>query len=504
MRTAAADVGGELGPTRPRRHRARRPGVRATPPSATPPGRRRFTREEKIVEAPSEPSRVDLLSGERFDDATTRTWESRSPFFYPRFALFGALFLGLGLSLPASIGDAARGGDVGVLLENVAGLVACGAAVRFDAGKRKSALMRLQKELALGKMTVIQRNKFREEQTFSLSELRDIARVALVYGDAAKVEKDLVAATPYRRRLEQSRILVVPVVERTVEASSSPVADVGPGRWELLKDVVKAFPGAGAGRWLAWPTQNDDWAGYFRRLMGESATKGGYVTISTSGMIRGSGVGAPNWDVLLSTFPRNRPGNREDEEAEKAWKRATLDSSESISGRAEGTEVARGGGRGAISQALPREVPELSGIISLHEDFYRALDAGDETGMKSIWDKSSGRPSALTPLVEKGARRDGWDVVLKPDRRPEGIKVADVDVTIEQGVATLTGLETVANGATLLCTQTFARENGDGDWIMTGHTTIPYGQDTVAKVVLRCDSTGCIAVPAKSVASSTA
>jgi hypothetical protein len=124
--------------------------------------------------------------------------------------------------------------------------------------------------------------------------------------------------------------------------------------------------------------------------------------------------------------------------------------------------------------------------------------------MKSIWDKSSGMPSALTPLVEKGARRDGWDIVLKPDRRPQGIKVADVDVTIEKGVATLTGLETVTNGATLLCTQTFERENGDGVWIMTGHTTIPYGQDTVAKVVLRCDSTGCIAVPAKSVASSTA
>lgn len=500
MRTAA--VGGALGPTRARAPGRRAPRTRATSQTTTQT-RRRFTREEKIVEAPSEPSRVDLLSGERFDDATTRTWESRSPFFYPRFALFGALFLGLGLSLPASVGDAARGGDVGVLLENVCGLVACGAAVRFDAGKRKSALMRLQKELALGKMTVIQRNKFREEQTFSLRELRDIARVAVVYGDASKVEKDLVAATPYRRRLEQSRILVVPVVERTVEASSSAVADVGPGRWELLKDVVKAFPGAGAGRWLAWPTQNDDWAGYFRRLMGESATKGGYVTISTSGMIRGSGVGAPNWDVLLSTFPRNRPGNREDEEAEKAWKRATLDSSERVEA-AEGTEVARGGGRGAVSQALPREVPELSGIISLHEEFYRALDAGDETGMKSIWDKSSGRPSALTPLVEKGARRDGWDVVLKPDRRPQGIKVADVDVTIEKGVATLTGLETVTNGATLLCTQTFERENGDGVWIMTGHTTIPYGQDTVAKVVLRCDSTGCIAVPAKSVASSTA
>jgi len=43
--------------------------------------------------------------------------------------------------------------------------------------------------------------------------------------------------------------------------------DVGPGRWELLKDVVVAWPGRGAGRWLAWPTKNDAWAAYFQRLL---------------------------------------------------------------------------------------------------------------------------------------------------------------------------------------------------------------------------------------------
>jgi hypothetical protein len=280
------------------------------------------------------------------------------------------------------------------------------------------------------------------------------------------------------------------------------VSDVGPGRWELLKDVVKAFPGAGAGRWLAWPTQNDDWAGYFRRLIGENAAKGGYLTISTSGMIRGSGIGAPNWDVLLSTFPRNRPNNADDEAAEKQWKKATLDTSESLQGKEEGTDiVARGGGRGAISQVLPRDVPELSEIINIHEEFYRALDSGDALAMSRIWDQSSHLSSSLDRFVGKGARRDGWDVVLKPDRRPVGIKVADVDVTIEKGVATLTGLETVTNGATLLCTQTFIRGKTDNTWIMTGHTTIPYGADTVAKVVLRCDATGCVALPAKQVAS---
>ena len=462
--------------------------------------------DDVVVERARDDARTDALSGGRFDDATLRTWESRAAWFYPRLTLVGSLALGLALSLPSSIGDAARSGGsaeaTAALLENAGGLAACATLAKVDADKRKKDLERLQRELALGKMTVIQRNKFREETRFALGELRDVARVAVVYGDAAKVERDLMAATPYRRRLEQSRILVVPVVERESAAATSAVADVGPGRWELLKDVVKAFPGAGAGRWLAWPTRNDDWSGYFRRLMGDAAASGGYLTISTSGMIRGSGVGAPNWDVLLSTFPRNRPGNKQDEEAEKAWKRATLDSSEALTSKEEGTRIASGGGRGAISQALPRDVPELSEIVAIHEGFYRALGEGDEEAMAAIWSKSKTRQSALAPLVDKGARLDGWDVVLRPDRRPQGIIVSDLDVTIEKGLATLTGLETVANGATLLCTQTFERDDTDGAWIMTGHTTIPYGADVVAKVVLRCDASGCIALPAKSVASS--
>lgn len=92
------------------------------------------------------------------------------------------------------------------------------------------------------------------------------------------------------------------------------------------------------------------------------------------------------------------------------------------------------------------------------------------------------------------------------------------------GAATLTVLETVANGATLLATQTFERRGGEqggaeetagsgaegaegaeedqSRWVMTGHTTIPYGKDVVAKIVLRCDAGGCVAVQAKAVASS--
>ncbi|CEF97346.1 unnamed product [Ostreococcus tauri] len=478
--------------------------ARAWAPSATP---RRGIDARARVGASRARARAsnDLISGASFDDVVLRTWESRAAFFWPRFALECALVVALAAALPSSIGDAVRGVEDGTrtLGTNAAALAACALAANAERNKRTKDLKRLAKELALQRMVVIQRNRLFEETTFTLGELRNVARVAVVYGDAEKVERDLMRATPYRRRLEQSRILVVPVVERGESGGGGgAVADVGPGRWELLKDVVEAYPGAGAGRWLAWPTKNDDWSEYFRELIkSEDVARGGYLTISTTGLIRGSGVGSPDWSVLLSTFPRNRPGNKDDEEAEKAWKRATLDSSESLETRGTGAEIARAGGRGAVSQTIPRDDPSLSPIVELHEKFYRSLGTGDDTGMAEVWSSAkSSRSSALSPLVEKGARLDGWDVVLQPDRRPQGMRIDDLDITIEKGVATLTGLETVANGATLLCTQTFERDD-NAEWMMTSHTTIPYGADTVAKIVLRCDANGCIAVPARAVAS---
>ena len=53
-------------------------------------------------------------------------------------------------------------------------------------------------------------------------------------------------------------------------------------------------------------------------------------------------------------------------------------------------------------------------------------------------------------FMRRGAVLDGWGTVLRPDRRPEGLSLSDVDVTMERGSATVTVLETVANGATLL------------------------------------------------------
>ena len=480
--------------------------------------------DEGDVEDPGERGSVDMFSGLNLTPETLAYWESQNAFFFPRLLLVGMTALGLAASIPQSLGGLFRGDDdaLSVLATNVVFFLLSAGFTVVDLKRRRSALSRLRRELALGDMQVIQRDKFRNERVFPLASLRQAARVAIVYGDADKVARDLAAATPYRRRLEQSRILVVPVVRRSRDGVGEPpasaVADVGPGRWELLKDVVLAWPGAGAGRWLAWPTRNDAWAGYFRRLLasaGAAADAGGYVTLGVNGQVRGSGVGAPSWDVLLSTFPRNRPGNAQDDAAERAWREATVDgavgelgSVDARSGGAEKLRDIRGEGAArpiGTTLELPAEGPAAE-VLAVHNAFYDALGKGDEEGMRATWRPAERvvaegirSPSKVSEFVSKGARLDGWETVLRPDRRPEGLRLSDVDVTVERDQATVTVLETVANGATLLATQSFERV--DEEWVLRSHYTIPYGKDTVAKIALRCDERGCVAVPAKAVAS---
>ena len=501
--------------------------------------------DSQFVEDPGERGSVDMFSGLNLTPEVLTYWESQHAFFFPRLLLFSMTALGLAASVPQSLGGVFRGDTdaISVLATNVGFLVVAAAVTAADLTNRAKELGRLQRELALGDMRVIQRDKFRNERVFPLASLRQAARVAVVYGDAEKVAKDLAAATPFRRRLEQSRILVVPVVERSDSAKESAdgVADVGPGRWELLKDVVQAWPGAGAGRWLAWPTRNDAWAGYFRRLLANAGADdiaarraGGYVTLGVTGQVRGSGAGSPNWDVLLSTFPRNRPGNAQDAAAEAAWRVATVDSGAvgvlgavDAAGDPAAAEKLRdiradGAARPiGTTLALP-ETGAAAAVLRAHDAFYDALARGDRDAMRASWRPAAALVAANAGaldsgvgfLIGKGARLDGWDVVLRPDRRPEGLKLSDVDVTVERDVATVTVLETVANGATLLATQTYERaktredttraeeeEEEDEAWILRSHYTIPYGKDTVAKIALRCDERGCVAVPAKAVAS---
>ena len=465
-----------------------------------------------------------MFSGLNLTPEALAYWESQNAFFFPRLLLVSMTALGLAASIPQSLGGIFRGDDdaVSVLVTNVAFFALAAGFTAFDLKRRRIALARLQRELAIGDMRVIQRDKFRNERVFPLASLRQAARVALVYGDAEKVARDLAAATPFRRRLEQSRILVVPVVERGSRSSSresaaadnldpaAAVSDVGPGRWELLKDVVLAWPGAGAGRWLAWPTRNDAWAGYFRRLL-ESAgvadpASGGYVTVGVNGQVRGSGVGSPAWDVLLSTFPRNRPGNKADAAAESAWRAATVDGGTVEDAAAPGADVRADGGETHRDDARAPARGRRGGGARGARRLPVALRAGDVAGMADVWAPARREREKRRRGLDEGGVGGGGDVawgcarfvrrasnvrfimawisvgrtVLREDRRPEGLRLSDVDVTVERDLATVTVLETVANGATLLATRATrgSREGRGVDAQKPRHG--PYGKDVVA------------------------
>jgi hypothetical protein len=83
-------------------------------------------------------------------------WESQSAFFFPRLLFFGATALGLAASIPQSLGGIFRGDEDAllVLLSNMVFFSAAAGLTAVDLKKRKSALERLQRELALGDMQV--------------------------------------------------------------------------------------------------------------------------------------------------------------------------------------------------------------------------------------------------------------------------------------------------------------------------------------------------------------
>jgi len=143
---------------------------------------------ENFVEDPGEFGTVDLFSGLNVTKDALTFWEATHAFFYPRVLLFAMTTLGLAASVPQSLGGLARGDvdGVSVLATNVVFLTLAAAVTASDLSRRKKDLARIQRELALGEMVVIQRDKFRNERTFPLASLRQAARVAIVYGDAEK------------------------------------------------------------------------------------------------------------------------------------------------------------------------------------------------------------------------------------------------------------------------------------------------------------------------------
>ena len=75
------------------------------------------------------------------------------------------------------------------------------------------------------------------------------------------------------------------------------------------------------------------------------------------------------------------------------------------------------------------------------------------------------------------------------------MRLSSQDATVAGETAFSTGLEFPAGGkgASLLCTQRWARDQAGG-WRLAQHRTIPYMVETDAGAALRCDRRGCVAL----------
>ena len=354
---------------------------------------------------------------------------------------FGLLFAA---SLPVSIGDAVRGGDWGTAAGNAAVVGLLAVLLQGQVQRRSMQIATMKRELELGDVPIDLPGALGDTRRGTLRNLRGTRRVCLLYGPAPRLAQALTAADVYRRRFAAAGLLVVPVLSSEDDT-----------------DALRTL--AGMRLWVTQPVGSARWRGYFEELLGSGAMEA-YVTLGTSGRVRGSGRGTPRWDALLATFPKMS------------------------------TE--------AVAKGAATEGPEAEVLLGLHREFYRCIVGGHKGALAELWGRSGaeGQDGVITALQAKGARLDPWDTVLAPDRRPVGMTITDADVHVAGDDAWVTAVETAPQGATLLATQRFRRSE-DGGWLLTRHRTVPWGVDTVAQVVLRCDARGCVAVPAKAATS---
>ena len=133
-------------------------------------------------------------------------------------------------------------------------------------------------------------------------------------------------------------------------------------------------------------------------------------------------------------------------------------------------------------------------ILECQQRFYTALTTGNAKLLKEVYyDQST---EAVDRVIQDGGRMDTWETCLADGARPEGMKVADADVTIVSDTlaySTIIEFPAMIQGSTLLAVQTWTRGNSDEDWKLQEHQTIPWS-DSPAGGTLICDCRGCVSL----------
>lgn len=326
-----------------------------------------------------------------------------------------------------------------------------------ERGKRTAQLVRLQREYSIGDLWLEDEDlRTGASSRVRVREFRSQRRLVLLNGSELQLREALTAGVPYRQRLRQSEVIVVPV-------------SAGDGEGETERAVEAALGGRAAVRassmWLRSPGKLWQWQDYFEDLLEDRGGPGGrsvWVALNFRGRVIGSSFGAPIWDEVLAALPPRRPLLSTDPTAEGAG---------------------------------PPEV------LAAQDTFYKALLAGDEATISQLFvpEDDPELSFAIQTDASGSTNLSGWPVVLAEGARPELI-IASRDAVLQNSYeAVTTCIEFPMFGPTLLATQVWRRAPSASpgepcsEWKLLNHRTIPYANQVEARVALRCDHRGCVA-----------
>lgn len=347
-------------------------------------------------------------------------------------------------------------------------------------GFRNKQLVRIEKELNAENLTVqlptnnkLNPRLYAGQPSVRLKDLRQERRVVAICGPSAQLKDVLVDVRVLRRRLVQSRAIVV-----LVSTDGSPIGDnEGFEQWGVREGEVRAGP------WLGMLQDKAKWLDYFAALTNDdgesgdnsssSSTKDGLVWfgLNYSGRSFASGVGKPRLFEIMGQYLRPAELLDLDDESEP-----TL----------------------GLDDDTRRTVEELLGR---QEKFYNSLTGGDLEHMQNV--VASYDAAEVTTVIDNGGRVDNWESCLADGARPAEMKTSGSDVLIlSPTTAYSTTIEfPVANnrygasiGRELLAVQRWGRAATGDEWKMEYHQTIPWSADSKAGGTLRCDGRGCVAL----------
>ena len=206
--------------------------------------------------------------------------------------------------------------DVGIssVVLSAAASAAFAALALGEKSNRGKKLVRLERELALGELSVWQPDSpiGARSKPQLLASLRGKRRLIACCAAPSRLLTVARAAAVYRRRFEQSGVVLVLVL--AADGGGTGVSN----EWSQM-----ARAGQAAG-WLWLPTDLARWRAYFAELLSESASSsrggivstadqllssdGAWLALSLRGRSVGSALGSPPWDELLGTcLPPLRP-----------------------------------------------------------------------------------------------------------------------------------------------------------------------------------------------------